>query len=316
MRHHVLLCLSLTLSGCTGIENWRETAVFGREPQVAAADSPILRRLMGQEVLDQPLLPQPGNIWADVLPAPQPDPPAAAPASFHGVHRPVAATLPSAGVPRPALPAIAAADPGAASPVAAAVAAAVPVAAAASPMAATSPAGLVSPAATVRVAAALSPTAPPSRAGHLSPEGVVSMTAAIAPTAAASRTGPVSPAGPVSLATAVSPGAAVASAGEAVPSAGSAIAMAVPRVVVHPEVQLAAAQSAQSAEAEWRRLRRDAPTLTEGRLPVVREAEVNGQHVWRLRAAGFADVAEASAFCIGMRAAKSECWVVPASASP
>jgi len=43
---------------------------------------------------------------------------------------------------------------------------------------------------------------------------------------------------------------------------------------------------------------------------------VNGQHVWRLRAAGFADVAEASAFCTGIRAVKANCWVVPPSASP
>jgi hypothetical protein len=87
---------------------------------------------------------------------------------------------------------------------------------------------------------------------------------------------------------------------------------AVPRLMV----QLAAADSAQSAEAEWRRLRQHAPTLTDGHKPAVIEAKVNGQHVWRLRAAGFADLAAASAFCSGIRAVQANCWVVPPSASP
>lgn len=106
----------------------------------------------------------------------------------------------------------------------------------------------------------------------------------------------------------------------AVPAA--AVASAVPEQQVVPSdagrplVQLAAAPSRQGAEAEWRRLRQQAPTLTDGHLPAINEAEVNGQHVWRLRAAGFADVAEASAFCSGIRAVKAGCWVVPPSASP
>jgi hypothetical protein len=95
-------------------------------------------------------------------------------------------------------------------------------------------------------------------------------------------------------------------------AAARAGALAVPRLMV----QLAAADSAQSAEAEWRRLRQHAPTLTDGHKPAVIEAKVNGQHVWRLRAAGFADLAEASAFCSGIRAVQANCWVVPPSASP
>ena len=94
------------------------------------------------------------------------------------------------------------------------------------------------------------------------------------------------------------------------------VAQPAPRGPLHPMVQLAAAGSEQRAEAEWRRLRQQVRTLTEGHLPAVSEADVNGQHVWRLRAAGFADVAEASAFCAGIRAAKANCWVVPASATP
>jgi hypothetical protein len=81
-------------------------------------------------------------------------------------------------------------------------------------------------------------------------------------------------------------------------------------------VQLTAAGSEERADAEWRRLRREARELTEGHPPAISEADVNGQHVWRLRAAGFADVAEASAFCTGIRAVKANCWVVPPSAAP
>lgn len=94
------------------------------------------------------------------------------------------------------------------------------------------------------------------------------------------------------------------------------MAKAAPRAVSHLAVQLAAAQSAQRAEAEWRRLRQDAPKLTDGHQPAVSAAEVNGHQVWRLRTAGFADVAEASAFCTGIRAVNADCWVVPPSASP
>jgi hypothetical protein len=63
-------------------------------------------------------------------------------------------------------------------------------------------------------------------------------------------------------------------------------------------------------------LRQHAPRLTDGHQPAVIEAEVNGHQVWRLRTAGFADMAEASAFCSDIRAEKSDCWVVPPSASP
>jgi hypothetical protein len=84
----------------------------------------------------------------------------------------------------------------------------------------------------------------------------------------------------------------------------------------HPVVQLAAAASARSAEAEWQRLRQQARVLTDGHLPMLTETEVNGQHVWRLRADGFTDVAQASAFCMGLRAVKAGCWVVQPTALP
>ena len=82
----------------------------------------------------------------------------------------------------------------------------------------------------------------------------------------------------------------------------------------HPMVQLAALSDAQQAVAAWRRLRREAPKLTDGHNPEIVSADVNGRHVWRLRAGGFDDIAAATAFCTGIRTANADCWVVPASA--
>jgi len=199
MRHNVLLCLCLALAGCIGSGQPREAPVSGGPPAVAAADSTVMHRLMGQDVLDQPLLPEPGNIWADVLPTTQPGPSAALPATSRTEHHPVVAAASSAGSPGPAVP---------------------------------------------------------------------------------------------------------------------AMAKAAPQVEPHLAVQLAALGSAQRAEAEWQRLRQHAPKLTDGHQPAISEAEVNGHQVWRLRTAGFADVAEAGAFCTDIRTAKSDCWVVPPTASP
>jgi hypothetical protein len=201
------------LSGCIGFARPQEKPASGRGPLVA--DSETVRRLMGQAVLDRPLLPQPGDIWADVLPAAEPGPADATPTAGQGGHRSVVAAAPSAGVPRLPPPVVVAAAP---------------------------------------------------EAG--------------------------------------------------VPPAVAATTKAAPPGDFRLMVQLAAAGSAQRAVAEWQRLRQHAPKLTDGHLPAVSEAEVNGQHVWRLRAAGFADVAEASAFCSGIRAVKASCWVVPPSASP
>jgi SPOR domain len=241
MWRNALLCLCLALSGCAWFQRSHEASVSGGPRWAAIADSLTVRRLMGQDVLDQPLLPQPGNVWADVLPAPESGPPAAILASSDTQHRAGGAAASTGGLPRPAAPAIVAA----------------------APPAVVSPAVLV---ATAPVAAKTTPVA----------ATVVPAAATVVPVAA-----------------------------KTVPSAASGLV-----------VQLAAARTAQSAEAEWRRLRQQAPQLTDGHSPALSEAEVNGQHVWRLRAAGFADVTEASAFCTGIRAVKADCWVVPPSASP
>lgn len=208
MRRDVLLCLCLIASGCSLFEGSHEAPALRTHQPAAAADGTIMHQVTGQDVLDRPLLPQPGNIWADVLPSAQPGPLVATMAGGHG-----------------------------------------------------------------RVVAV------------------------------ASDTGLSHPAAPMVATRAVAPAVLVVT--KAASPAGS-----------RPMVQLAAAGSAQRAVAEWRRLRQRAPKLTDGHLPAVIEAEVNGQQVWRLRAAGFADVAEASAFCTGIRAVKADCWVVPPSLSP
>jgi hypothetical protein len=185
----------------------------GRPPPDVTADNTVMRRLLGLEVKDQPLLPQAGDIWADVLPAAQPE--RGGTTSVSSTHT----------------------------------------------------AGFVAPAASRTV----------------EPRAVTQLIVAAAPV-------------------------------PAVPSAGPDVRV-VPGSGGLPLVQLAAAPSRQGAEAEWRRLRQQARMLTDGHRPAINEAEVNGQHVWRLRAAGFTDVAEATAFCSGMRAVTAGCWVVTASAS-
>jgi hypothetical protein len=202
MRRKVLLFVGLALAACGGPEGPRHLSDSAISPLALSANSLNLRRVMGQDVLEKPLLPQPGDIWADVLPPPVvPD---AHPAPDTHSAPPVAAT------------------PG--RPVAAAAVLQAPVAAKADPPAV---------------------VAPPGKQ--------------------------------------------------------------------QPMVQLAAAPSQQGAEAAWQRLQQQAPKLTDGRVPALSEAEVNGAHVWRLRASGFADVAEASAFCSSVREMKGECWVVTAS---
>ena len=81
-------------------------------------------------------------------------------------------------------------------------------------------------------------------------------------------------------------------------------------------VQLTAAGSAQRAVAAWKRLQQRLPRLVRAHQPAVSSAYVHGKMIWRLRAGGFATVAEADAFCAQVRAAKSDCWVVGAAEDP
>jgi Flp pilus assembly protein TadD len=76
-----------------------------------------------------------------------------------------------------------------------------------------------------------------------------------------------------------------------------------------PLVQLAAAVSADAAQAEWQRLQQHMPDVMDGRQPIIAKVERNGQTFWRLRVGGFADAGQASAFCERLHAGGGACVV-------
>lgn len=102
MRQIALLCLSLTLADCAASRIWHDAGSSGpRMPP--PEDGPVMRRVMGQDERSAPLLPEPGNVWAGIVPSGEPASPAATPKPPPGA-RITAAAAPtlSAAVPRPA----------------------------------------------------------------------------------------------------------------------------------------------------------------------------------------------------------------------
>ena len=74
-------------------------------------------------------------------------------------------------------------------------------------------------------------------------------------------------------------------------------------------VQLAAVDTEDAAQGEWQRLAKRMPDLLGDRRPVVQRAERDGRAVWRVRTGGFADIAEATAFCARVRAKGGACSI-------
>ncbi len=74
-------------------------------------------------------------------------------------------------------------------------------------------------------------------------------------------------------------------------------------------VQFAALPTESAAHAEWKRLQQQMPTLLANREPVFSSAEHDGNSLWRVRTGGFADAAQATAFCQQVRAAGGDCSV-------
>ena len=110
---------------------------------------------------------------------------------------------------------------------------------------------------------------------------------------------PVQPPPPVQLAPASPPAPASPASGTAAGTAALGGTM----------VQVAAMKTEQEAQAEWQRLAKRMPDALGGRNAVVQRAERDGKQVWRVRTGGFADVAEATAFCVRLRAKGADCTI-------
>ncbi len=74
-------------------------------------------------------------------------------------------------------------------------------------------------------------------------------------------------------------------------------------------VQLAALTTEQAAKDEWQKLARQLPEAFAGRQPSISKVEHDGRTFWRLRTAGFADIAQARAFCDKVRTKGGGCSV-------
>jgi hypothetical protein len=74
-------------------------------------------------------------------------------------------------------------------------------------------------------------------------------------------------------------------------------------------VQLAALTSEQAARAEWDLLARRMPDVLAGRQPAISKIEHDGHTWWRLRTGGFSDTAQATLFCMRLRAKGAACSV-------
>ena len=79
-----------------------------------------------------------------------------------------------------------------------------------------------------------------------------------------------------------------------------------------PLVQLGALDSMEAARAEWTRLAGRFDSYLAGKDRVIQQASSGGHSFYRLRAAGFADMAEARRFCAALLAEEAECIPVAA----
>ncbi len=91
----------------------------------------------------------------------------------------------------------------------------------------------------------------------------------------------------------------------------ASVAAALPAADMPPgtAIQLAAFESQQAAEQDWGKLAEKSPGLFDGHKPEVERATVAGRVVYRLRTAGFANIAAATAFCGKIRAKGGDCSI-------
>jgi len=137
---------------------------------------------------------------------------------------------------------------------------------------------------------------PPAAAGPAGPDAVQAVPAAPSPAASSSGASPLPDTPRVPSRTAGP------AARPALPAAGGTAA----GVTL---VQLAAVDTEQAAQAEWQRLARRMPDALGDRRLVLQRAERDGKPVWRVRTGGFADVADATAFCTRLRAKGASCTI-------
>lgn len=76
-------------------------------------------------------------------------------------------------------------------------------------------------------------------------------------------------------------------------------------------VQLGAFDDAETARKEWQRLSARFGTYLAGKSRVIQQAQSGGRSFYRLRAAGFADDADARRFCAALLAEQAACIPVP-----
>lgn len=72
-------------------------------------------------------------------------------------------------------------------------------------------------------------------------------------------------------------------------------------------VQLGAYESAAIAEQEWSRISGRFDSFFDGKARVIQKAKSGGRTFYRLRAHGFADLAEARRFCAALVAERADC---------
>ena len=72
-------------------------------------------------------------------------------------------------------------------------------------------------------------------------------------------------------------------------------------------VQLGAFPSAEAAATHWARLQGEFGDFMAGKEQLMQEAARNGKAFYRLRAKGFADLADARRFCASLEAGNADC---------
>jgi hypothetical protein len=151
--------------------------------------------------------------------------------------------------------------------------------------------------------AAVAPSLPPAKPAIVTSAPSVAKPAIVASTPTAAK--------PTIVASAPTAAKAEPAAKQAVAANGKpSVAEAHPPAAGHQAmVQLAAVTSEEAARSEWHILSKRMPDLLNGRQPVFSRTDRDGHTFWRVRTSGFADVAQARAFCDHVRAKGGGCSV-------